>query len=95
MKRIVFLLLVVLALSSCQQQKVDLIITNANIYTVDDNFSQAEAFAVKNGKFVAVGSTTEITNKYISDNIVDAKGQTLTPGLIDAHCHFFRFGLQF
>ena len=94
MKKIFSLLVAILILGACQQQKVDLIVTNANIYKVDDAFTKAEAFAVKDGKFVAVGSTLEITKKYTSDNLVDAEGLTVTPGLIDAHCHFFRFGLQ-
>ena len=94
MKRFIYFLIIPLLLTSCQQEKVDLIVTNANIYTVDEDFSKAEAFAVKDGKFVAVGSTSEITNKYSAENIVDAKGQTLVPGLIDAHCHFYRLGLQ-
>jgi len=94
MKKIIYTLIVVLGFTACQQEKVDLIVTNANIYTVDETFSKAEAFAVKDGKFIAVGSNDDISNKYSSDNVLDAKGQTLVPGLIDAHCHFFRFGLQ-
>lgn len=94
MKKIIYTFAISLSLFSCQQEKVDLIVTNANIYTVDDNFSKAEAFAVKDGKFVAVGSASEITSKYASDNTMDAQGQTLVPGLIDAHCHFYRLGLQ-
>lgn len=94
MKKIIYTLVFSLLFFSCQQEKVDLIITNATIYTVDENFTKAEAFAVKDGKFIAVGSSDEISKKYTSNNIVDAKGQTLLPGLIDAHCHFYRFGLQ-
>jgi predicted amidohydrolase YtcJ len=94
MKKFIYILLIALGFVSCQQEKVDLIVTNANIYTVDNNFSKAEAFAVKDGKFVAVGSSAEITNKYAADATLDAEGQTLVPGLIDAHCHFYRLGLQ-
>ncbi len=94
MKKLVYSLSILLAFASCKQEEVDLIVTNANIYTVDDAFGKAEAFAVKDGKFVAVGSSDEITKKYTAGNTVDAKGQTLVPGLIDAHCHFFRYGLQ-
>ena len=94
MKKILYLLTIIVLSTSCQQEKVDLIITNANVYTVDESFSNAEAFAVKDGKFVAVGSSLEITSKYVATATVDANGQTIVPGLIDAHCHFFRFGLQ-
>lgn len=94
MRNYIYILCIAFGFISCQQEKVDLIVTNATIYTVDDAFSKAEAFAIKDGKFVAVGSSSEITNKYTSDNVMDAEGQTLVPGLIDAHCHFYRFGLQ-
>ena len=94
MKKIIYSLSLLLFFSSCKQQQVDLIVTNATIYTVNDAFSKAEAFAIKDGKFVDVGSTSEITTKYISKEILDANRKTIVPGLIDAHCHFFRMGLQ-
>jgi predicted amidohydrolase YtcJ len=94
MKKI-FVLLVLITTSSCEffKEKVDMVVINANIYTVDDDFSMAEAFAIKNGKFVAVGTSEEIRKIYTSDQIVDADDRTITPGLIDAHCHFYRLGL--
>ena len=55
MKKIIFSLSILVLLASCKQQQVDLIVTNASIYTVDSNFSKAEAFAIKDGKFIAVG----------------------------------------
>lgn len=82
-----------LAILSCSQKEtVDLIVTNANIYTVDEDFSKAEAFAVHDGKFVATGTSQEITAKYTSTNTIDAAGQTILPGLIDGHCHFYGLG---
>ena len=91
-------LVIAITLFSCQQEKqnADLIVTNANIYTVDNAFNKQEAFAVKDGKFIAVGSSEEINNTYNSVNTINANGQTITPGLIDAHCHFLNlgFGLQ-
>ncbi len=89
------LLLLVLALSSCEyfKEKVDLVIVNANIYTVDEGFSKAQAIAVHDGKFVAVGTTDEIRGFYTSNQLVDADGLTITPGLIDAHCHFYGLGM--
>lgn len=79
------------------KDKVDLIVYNAQIYTVDDHFSQAEAFAVKDGRFVAVGSTKDIHSRYISGNELDMQGAPLYPGFHDAHCHFVGLGhsLQF
>ena len=93
MTRFSFLILIVISFISCtQQEQVDLIITNANIYTVDNAFSKTEAFAVKDGKFVATGTTKEITAAYTSTQAIDAVGQTILPGLIDGHCHFYGLG---
>ncbi|WP_272023468.1 amidohydrolase [Olleya namhaensis] len=91
--KILFLFLVI---TSCGVDKtdVDTIITNANVYTVDDNFSNAEAFAIKDGKFVAVGKAADIKNKYKAKALIDVAGQTVLPGFIDAHCHFYGLGLN-
>ena len=95
MKKSILLLFIVLLSISCKQtQKVDLIVTNAQTYTVNSNFDVIESFAIKDGKFVAVGSTEEITNNYTSTQIVDAKNAPIYPGFIDAHCHFYGLGLQ-
>nr|WP_084684740.1 amidohydrolase [Maribacter forsetii] len=76
------------------KEKVDLVIVNAKVYTVDDSFSEAQAFAVQDGKFIAVGTTDEIRDVYTSDQLIDADGRAITPGLIDAHCHFYGLGLN-
>ncbi len=91
-----FLVLIALICLSCEYTKetADLIVLNANVYTVDDNFSKAESFAVRDGKFIAVGPESVITEKYTSQNIVDADGKTIVPGIIDAHCHFYGLGLN-
>ena len=95
MKKFISLLLLFLSLTACtQQQKADIIVTNANIYTVDDDFAKAEAFAIKDGKFIAVGTNDEINKNYATLKTVDAEGKTVLPGLIDAHCHFYGLGLQ-
>ena len=52
MKKIIYFFTFFLVLTSCQQQEADLIVINANAYTVDDAFSKAEAFAIKDGKFI-------------------------------------------
>jgi len=87
-------LLFYLVVSSCTSKKhVDHIITNANIYTVDNNFSIAQAMAITNGRVVDVGSNEEIVSKYKCDTQFDAEGKTIVPGLIDAHCHFYGLGI--
>jgi predicted amidohydrolase YtcJ len=94
MKKIFILFIFSAILVSCQKEKVDLIVINSNTYLVNEKFENAEAFAVKDGKFIAISTTKEIQENYKSDNVVDAKNQTIVPGLIDAHCHFYGLGLQ-
>lgn len=71
----------------------DMIVTNARVYTAEyanggPTMDQAEAFAVTNGRFSAVGSTEEIANLAGPGvEVVDAGGMTVVPGFIDAHCH--------
>jgi predicted amidohydrolase YtcJ len=66
----------------------DLVLVNAKVYTVDDRMPVAEAFAVKNGRFVAVGSTSDVRNLATPQTeIIDAAGITVTPGFIDTHSH--------
>lgn len=79
-------------ISSCLSKiKVDLVVYNARVYTVNEAFSQAEAFAVQNGKFVAVGTTADIRNKYTAPQETDAQGKPIYPGFIDAHAHFYGY----
>ena len=92
MKKLLLIATVVLVFSCTTKEEVDLIVTNANVYTVDANFSKANSFAVKDGKFVAVGDSEEITQKYDAAEQLDAEGKTIVPGLIDAHCHFYGLG---
>jgi predicted amidohydrolase YtcJ len=93
-KSLIFLVLISGLTSCSKKEKVDLLVTNANIYTVNPNFAKADAFAVKDGKFVAIGKTKDLQNNFTATKSLDAKGQTVLPGLIDAHCHFFGLGLQ-
>src|SRR5271163_3465579 len=66
----------------------DLIVTNATVYTVDNASPTAEAFAVRDGKFVAVGKSDEIKGLAgKGTEIFDAKGMTIVPGFIDCHNH--------
>lgn len=66
----------------------DLVALNGNIITVDDKNPRAEALAVKDEKFIAVGATSQI-RELVGTNtkVIDIQGKTVTPGFIDAHCH--------
>lgn len=92
--RTLFALVLLISLASCSStSEVDLLIYNARIYTVDSSFSVAEAMAVKEGKILEVGTTADLTRKYTAGNKVDAGGKYIYPGFIDAHAHFYRYGL--
>jgi predicted amidohydrolase YtcJ len=66
----------------------DLIVINAKVYTMDPRAPRAEAFAVSGGRFVAVGSTSDIRNLAGKNTqSFDAKGMTVVPGFIDCHNH--------
>jgi predicted amidohydrolase YtcJ len=66
----------------------DTIVVNAKVYTMDPQVPRAEAFAIVNGRFVAVGSTADIKGLAGSrTQTFDAKGMTVLPGFIDCHNH--------
>ena len=90
--RIAGVIILFFAFSCSQKQKVDLIVHNAIVYTVDEKFSMAEAFAVKDGKFVETGTSENILAKYEATNMIDAQGKPVYPGFHDAHCHFYGYG---
>ncbi|MBV2223392.1 MAG: amidohydrolase, partial [Cloacibacterium sp.] len=69
------------------QKKADLIVYNAKIYTVNQNFEIAEVMAISKGKIVAIGGK-EILKNYTATQKIDAQGKPVYPGFIDAHCHF-------
>lgn len=93
LKNIFFPVLILFCLCSfAQRKKIDLLIVNAKIYTVDSKFSTATAIAVKDGKIVDVGGNG-LRNKYWPLQTINAEGKFIYPGFIDAHTHFFRYGL--
>src|SRR6185369_10355552 len=89
---IVLSLLSFYLLACSQKEKVDLLVYNATIYTVDSSFSTAEAMAVKNGKIIAIGKTADLEKKYAIKERMDAQGKFIYPGFIDAYAHFVGYG---
>ena len=78
--------------SACINQRVDLVVHHAQIYTVNSNFAVAEAMAIQDGKIVAIGTNDDILKEYQADSVVNAKGMPVYPGFIDAHAHFMGYG---
>jgi predicted amidohydrolase YtcJ len=87
-----FSLIVGLLLSSCQS-KVDLIVHNANVYTLGQNNLKASAFVVDDGKFLDVGGE-ELLEQYTAKKVLDLQDLPVYPGFIDSHCHFLSLGLN-
>ena len=87
-KKLLFLLLILL--TSCSE-KVDLIVHNATIYSVDSYQTTYSSLAVKDGKFKYVGGD-EILSNFSSQNIINAQGLPIYPGFIDSHAHFYDLG---
>ena len=77
-------------------EKADLILTNGLIATQDEKRSFATAVAMKGGRFVVVGSDSEVLQYGDADSRrVDLKGRTAIPGLNDSHVHMIRTGLSY
>lgn len=78
-------------------QKADLIIYNAKIATMQKPGEFKQAVAVKDGIVVWVGDSREILSDYKSSatEMIDAKGNTVIPGLNDSHIHIIREGLNY
>ena len=78
------------------QDAPDLILLNGRFTTLDKSEPTATAVAIKDGKFIAVGEDSEISQlKSDSTRTVDLNGRSALPGLIDNHLHIIRGGLNF
>ena len=72
----------------------DTILVNGNIVTIDAKRTTAKALAIKNGIILAVGDDQTVRAKAgEGSQVIDLRGRTVTPGLIDAHCHLSACGL--
>ena len=93
MRRAIALFICLILLASCHsKQQADLILHNGKVYTVDTAFTVAEAFAVKDGRILAVGTNKDILEHYAAANVINAEGKAVYPGFIDAHAHFVGYG---
>jgi hypothetical protein len=73
--------------------EADAVYLNGDIYTIDERFRRVPAMAVKDGRFLAVGSNAMVKGSIgRNTEVVDLKGKTVFPGLWDAHLHFSWYG---
>lgn len=83
------LLLVLALLAAPQPAAADLILHNGVVWTVDDKNPQAQAVAIRDGKFVAVGSDESVLKlRGPGTRVIDLKGRFVVPGFNDNHVHF-------
>jgi len=73
--------------------RADIVLTNGNIITMNPKKPKAQAIAILKNKIIAVGTNNQI--KRLTDKktkIIDLKGKTVVPGLVDTHVHMLGFG---
>ena len=91
-------ILVALTLGCAQQpagEVADTVYTNGKIYTVNDAQPWAEAVAIKDRKFLVVGSSADVAAVTgDATEVVDLGGQFVMPGMIDTHTHPFMSAIQ-
>ncbi|MGH8486078.1 MAG: amidohydrolase family protein, partial [Pseudomonas sp.] len=74
----------------------DLILFNGKLHTVDREKPTASAVAIKDGRFLAVGTDAEaMTHRGDATQMIDLKQRTVIPGLNDSHLHLIRGGLNY
>ncbi len=92
-KQSTFIAIIIFLFTACStKQKADAIYLNGHVISVDSNNNEHEAFAIKDGKFLAVGSNSFINENFESLQKIDLQNQFVYPGLIDAHSHFYGLG---
>jgi predicted amidohydrolase YtcJ len=85
--------LALLAPGIASSQSADLIVTNARIYTVDENRPVVDAMAIRGGRVVATGPQRGVmTLRGPNTQVLDLHGRTVIPGMIDAHVHLLNLG---
>ena len=96
MRRLASLALALVATTPAAAQTArpaDLIVINARIYTVDDSRPVVSAMAVRDGRVAFSGSVREAMSlKGATTRVVDLKGRTIIPGMVDAHAHLLGLG---
>lgn len=92
--KLCFVSISVVLLSYCSTKpSADLYLYNANGYSLTgDSLIQFNAMAIKDGKVLAIGDTSQLAQQYRYEATLDVQGKTLLPGLIDAHGHVMGLG---
>jgi predicted amidohydrolase YtcJ len=96
MNRLRFILILAVAiLSACSQGNDAFVMYNVSGYTLaNGELEEFEAIAVREGRVIQTGSTSALQNEFGDFEMIDGGGQTMLPGLIDAHTHVMGLGFQ-
>ena len=94
-KKVIFILLIAMFTTLFPVQvfaddvMADTVYVNGNIYTVDEDFSKAQAIAIKGQYIVGVGSNEDVKG-FVGEStkVIDLQGKTVIPGLIEGHMHY-------
>src|SRR5580693_4087944 len=77
-------------------QNADTVLINGKIVTLDDRYPAREALAIRDGRIAALGTTAEMRKlANAKSKVIDLRGRTVIPGLIDSHMHAIRAALSF
>lgn len=76
-----------------QTMKTERVFYNGKIYSVDGNFSIYNAMVVSNGTILKMGGN-ELLDNYKTAEKINLRGKSVYPGFIDAHCHFYGYGVD-
>ncbi|MBZ5495349.1 MAG: amidohydrolase [Acidobacteriia bacterium] len=75
--------------------RAERIFVNGHVVTMNDSLPETEAFAVGNGKIVAVGKTGDMRRAFSDAEQINLRGRTVMPGIIESHVHLFSLGKSF
>jgi predicted amidohydrolase YtcJ len=90
----ILVLLITMLFFACTPSEPTTIVENINGYTIiGDDLKEFKSVAIKNGKFIEINDVS-LVEKYPNATIIDGRGKTLLPGLIDAHGHVMGLGFQ-
>ncbi len=90
--KLIICLFLMLGLISCvKTEQADLVVHNAQIYTLNEYINQAEAMAISDGKIIEIGDEHQIMNRYRAKEYHDMKKAVLVPAFADAHAFAMRY----
>ncbi|MGD8538773.1 MAG: amidohydrolase, partial [Candidatus Aminicenantes bacterium] len=91
----VFLLLFISCQETPSSLPADTIYINGHVVTMDTKNPEVQAFAVKQGKILSIGTSEEIASAFPEADVVDLERKTVMPGIIESHGHLLSLGQSF